>query len=212
MRLKAAGAVVALFVGIGSVQADPVYLPSIVFPTSPPAPYTPGESFTFELQAPPILGTFNYDVTLQLQVTTSAPGAPPLSVSITPPGSTSYPFPSTSNFTVGPANVTGPGTVTYEISDSSGSSLVVTPPGKNDLAVVTVTPSSSLDLPITISVALNSYHVSGNGELGFSPPPAVTIQPNVTTSPVPTPAAWLMFGCGGLGVVAFRNRFGRAAS
>ncbi|MDB5306744.1 MAG: hypothetical protein JWO38_946 [Gemmataceae bacterium] len=209
MRLMAVSAVAAVLAAAGPVRADT--LPLIV---NAPATYVPGGSFSFELHAPGLIGLTSYNLTFQLE---SGPNPPPLTVSVTPPpGLANYPFPDATHFSVGQLVTPIPSPFSLQLSDSAGGSAVATVGGNDYLALVTVTTASTLTTPITVTVTgatFNAFHLPGE-PLSTLPAP-VTIEADLSSpppAPVPTPAAWLMFAVGTLGVVSARNRFSRKDS
>jgi hypothetical protein len=197
MERMTLAAVAALVLAVAPARADT--LPLIL---DAPATYTPGSSFTFEVRVPGVVDFAAYSIELVFDI--AVPNSS-LAVTATPdPGQ--YPFPSLSNFQATPGGV--PGSTTLTLSDFT-SPGVTTTAGTNDLiAVVSVTPGPGFTGPITISVNPDTLLFDINREQtpSVNPPEPITVEQGAgPPAVVPTPAAWVTLGIGGL-ILAARRR------
>jgi hypothetical protein len=202
--LRTALTLAFLSISAGSSRADT--LPLVGFP----AGYTPGVSFSFDINAPGLTGLTDY--TLQFTVAAGTGTTPPdVVVTANPPaGLVGYPFPDTSNFFVESDPVSGTNSYNVTILDASSGSGINTMAGVNDhLATVTISPGVNLSGPITIQFTENDFDTSR--DVGFSLPPTITIAELTASSPVPAPPAAVLLGIGGF-CLAVRNRWYRGRS
>lgn len=198
MKRIALAALVALGLCTSSSRAET--LPLIL---DTPAEYLPGTPFTFEVRAPGVVDFTAYSIELVFE---TGPGNPPLLLSAAPVAG-QYPFPTLSNFQAVPGSFAGSTTLT--LTDSTAPPGVLTTPGTNDLiAVVSVTPGAGFTGSITISVNPSTLSFDLNSEATPSieaPEPITVTQGTPPPQAVPTPAAWLSLGIGGL-LLAARRR------
>lgn len=171
-----------------------------------PSGYNPGESFSFGVFAPGLVGLTDY--TLQFSVSAGAPPTlPDLTVSAAP-AATACPFPDISNFSS--SQSTSPGVNSYfvTIQDGTSGAGVDTVLGANDrLATITISPGVNLSGPIVITFTQNEFTTAR--DVSFDLPPPIIIPPNETPSaPVPAPPGAVLLGIGGLCFLA-RSRFRR---
>jgi hypothetical protein len=196
-RMQFVFSVVLLSFTASNTRADTLPLFSDV-----PALYTPGTPFTFQITLPDGLnGLSSYQVGL---VFDAAVDSPPLTVSAAQPSS-GYVFPGSTGFTSN--SFTGPGAneVSLQFSDSINPNIVLTAPGQDVLATITVNPDISLTGSITVS--FTDYTTVSYFTEGFdSPQGSVTIDQGAPPPPsVPTPAGWITLSMGVL-ILAGRNR------
>lgn len=193
----------ALFVAAGTSRADT--LPLVGVPSS----YTPGQTFSFDVFAPGLVGLRDY--TLQFTVSSgTAPNAPDLTV--TPgPATTNYPFPDTSNFFSAQSTVSNETFVT--IADATNlPEGVNTQLGVSDrLSTISISPGVNLSGPITITFTLNEF--TTGRDVTFDLPAPIIINQNdgpIDPAPVPAPPGVVLLAIGGL-CLAGRARFRRSA-
>jgi hypothetical protein len=167
-----------------------------------PPLYTPGTPFTFQITLPDGLnGLSSYKVGL---VFDTAVENPPLTVSAAPPSS-GYVFPGSTNFTSNSFAGPAPNEVSIQFSDFISPNFILTAPGQDVLANITVNPDISLTGPITVSFTDYTF-VSYFTESFDSPAGSVTFdQGTPPPPPVPTPAGWITLSMGAL-ILAGRNR------
>lgn len=204
MPKLAIAAALAVLAAAGTARADT--LPLI----TPPAGYTAGVPISFTLTAPGIVNLTSFNI--DLIVTTADPSSPPdLTLTATRPDSAAYALGDAGQF----QSSVSPGSSVNQLNLNVNGSVwpgVTTVAGANDvLAIITITPGSGLTGPINVMVAPSTLLFSINQEnfLEVSPPPPFDIAQS--PSPVPTPAAWVSLGIGGLGMAVARRRLDRKA-
>lgn len=202
-RFALAAAALVLF-GVGSGRAET--LPLLVIPTT----YTPGVPVSFEIFAPGLNGLTSYQ--LDFTVTAGVPTDLPVSgVSASPPtGLSGYPFPDTTQFALA-GDVTG-NVRTVTITDGTSGAAVNTTAGRDHLATVLITPRPGFTGPITVEFVNAEFDTSR--DLTVDLPPAFTISPDTAPpiATVPAPPGVVLLGLGGIGLLAGRRLFARAAT
>jgi hypothetical protein len=170
-----------------------------------PATYTPGQAFSFQVTLPALTNFTQYSLQLLFGTDVTNP-------SLTASGaaaSTGYPFAGSTNFSSVLGATPDPTQVLLTISDSAPASLPfgATTTSGTPLATITVTTGADLTGPINLSIGSDTFF-NYNAETGSYPPPTDIPPINqgvAPPAPVPAPAAAILFGLGGLVLVARRR-------
>jgi hypothetical protein len=179
-----------------------------------PGNYLPNTPFTFELRAPGLTALTEFSLDLIIETPSPDP-VTLLSVSVVRPGDADYPFGATGSFSTSQTSFPVSTRFTIHIEGASAGPGVDTTPGLNDLlATITVLPGPGMVEPITfsidpVSMLFNALTESGQG---LQAPDPVTVFPEQTDPPTPTPApaGVVLLGIGGV-VLAARRRVARGS-
>lgn len=211
---------VAVVVGLSSAPARAETLPLI---EGMPTTYTPGQSFTFTVRVPEMLGLSGYRLELVFSAETPNPrilAAPSFTPSASDPSTYVFGTSDQAAFTL---DTSGPD-VRLVLTDSFAAPRdppTDVTPGQNDfLATVTVTPLAAANGlpavtgPITISIGAGTSFLFSSESGPFDAlEPFVVAEADTPPvgNPVPAPPGLLLLAIGGLALGA-RTRFARRAA
>ncbi len=198
--------VLAVLLALYAMPAQADTLPLLI---EAPTTYTPGQEFTVDVRLPGAVDLTGFSIELLFTTTVLNPDFLVSAIAI----DGSYPFASTSNFNWSQAHDPDTNVEMVTIFTDPDAGPVNTILGQPDLlGRILITPGANVTGPIMISVNDGTLRLDIGGEpVPEIELPILTLEQNEANTPVPTPAAWLSLGVGGM-ILAARRRMNRVSA